>query len=136
MIFSDVGGVVNKYGRSTSAAVADLEAKLMARYPGAGGCSAMTCGMNAISTLVRTLVIHKDVQHILHSDELYSDTPMNLEAMKHLRKGSSIPLKVEQFELAKQDELLEKVGAVPTVLFVESSSNPNSIPFDFGKPSA
>lgn len=89
-------------------------------------------GMSAIYQTLSALVRkHLDEPvHIIYSSELYTDTPKVITGLSELHKS----LTLTTIDVAKRDEirqLFSSLANTPTILFIESCSNPNGYIFDF-----
>ncbi len=83
-------------------------------------------GMNAIFLLIQALAKRYKEIDVIYPEEIYCDTPKTFE---YIEGVTPISFPVGDYEEMKR--LVNYPGYKQTVLFVESCSNPNSVPFDF-----
>jgi cystathionine beta-lyase/cystathionine gamma-synthase len=114
----------NYYSRTYGKEVVELIELLKKRYS-AQDADIFCSGMSAISTVLHALLQRKPNSVILYSSELYCDTTRLIKKLPEIYRQCQVKV----FDILHQPESI--ATNKPTILFVESASNPNSILFNF-----
>lgn len=120
----------HKYVRCCSDEINELAEKLKRSYQ-CSGAEIVSYGLNAISTLLHSLMIKNIGRKInlIYADEMYYDTSRVIIYMKNIYGYSVNQFSMLNHEKELMDMKLEK-GSL-NILLVESCSNPNGVILDY-----